>query len=519
VRAISRKVPALVAVVLVAGLGTITDASAAGGGPAAGAPGAPPLPGRIVRQTVHWHDCRTGPGDQDGGALDAAGARCADITVPLDYAHPGGRTVTVAVSRLAATDTAHRVGSLVLNLGGPATPDLTTPLAARQAMGATGARYDLIGMDPRFTGRSTPLDCHWPDAWLARSAGVDREGFDRTVRQAKRLTDDCVREHADVLPFISTTEAARDMDVVRSALGEPKLSYLGYSYGTYLGALYAQLFPQRADRIVLDSAIDPARPGPAGFPEGGPAREAALHDWAAWAARHDGVYHLGADGPAVTATVERVYRAAARRPLRVGRYLVDDSVFAGALLDPLSDDDEDSDARLAGVIEVFVQALRTGRAEPTPELDATLAGLLTGADSARHSVQTAIMCGDTDVTADPGHYWRDIQRHRAAEPVFGPMVRGITPCAFWPHGHRAAPPEVRNDVPSLVVGADGDVNAVRPMQLAMHHAMGGSRMITLSGVRTHGVYGFYGSTCVDEKVDAYLDTGRLPARDETCGPQ
>ena len=98
------------------------------------------------------------------------------------------------------------------------------------------------------------------------------------------------------------------------------------------------------------------------------------------------------------------------------------------------------------------------------------------------------------------------------------MVRNITPCAFWPTDHRKKVTKVHNKVPSLVVGSTGDINATYPMQQAMHRAMGGSRMLTLAGVRTHGVYGFFGSSCVDEKVNAYLGTGSLPAHDETCHP-
>lgn len=511
----SWKLPVLATVFLAASLSTVTDATAA---PHGGDGGAPAVPGRIAHQEVHWHDCATGPDDADGAALDAAGARCTEITVPLDYGRPSGRTTTVALSRLAATDTAHRIGGLFINLGGPATPDLTTPLLARQAMGGTGARYDLIGMDPRFTGRSTPLDCHWPDAWLTRSAGVDRQGFDRMVRQEKQLTADCVRTHADVLPFISTTASARDMDVVRSALGDTTTNYLGYSYGTELGAIYAQLFPERAGRIVLDSSVDPNHPGPAGFARGGATREAALHTWADWAAGHDDVHHFGTSGAAVMATVERVYRAAAQHPLHIGDFRVDDSAFAGVLLDPLTNDDAEGNAQVAGIIAAFVRAADTGAAEPTPALTDGLTNLLTGTYSARHSAQTAIMCGDVNVPESPEYYWRDIQRHRADEPVFGPMVRDVTPCAFWPTDHRKEVTEVHNKVPSLVVGSTGDINATYPMQQAMHRAMGGSRMLTLAGVRTHGVYGFFGSPCVDEKVNAYLGTGTLPAHDETCDP-
>lgn len=234
---------------------------AASGAAVTGAAGSDRLAG-YRHQRVDWGDCRQDVGDEAGGELDRAGARCAEITVPLDYTRPGGRAITIAMSRLAATDTANRIGVLLLNTGGPGAPGRTDVLPVRDWMGDVGARYDLIGMDPRFVGRSTPLDCGWPTGTWTRSAGPDRAGFDRVVKFERDLAERCARSQPDLLPYASTRNTARDMDLIRAVLGAPKLSYLGYSYGTYLGAVYAQLFPERAGRMVLDSAVDPQRYGP-----------------------------------------------------------------------------------------------------------------------------------------------------------------------------------------------------------------------------------------------------------------
>lgn len=145
---------------LTTGLATppAATAAAADAAPAAGL-------GRYYQQRPHWHRCAQGADDETGRALDTAGARCADVTVPLDYGKPHGRTITVAISRLKwATDTRHRIGSLLINPGGPGGPGLITGLAVRPVMKKTGARYDLIGMDPRFTGRSTPWTAACPPA-------------------------------------------------------------------------------------------------------------------------------------------------------------------------------------------------------------------------------------------------------------------------------------------------------------------------------------------------------------------
>ncbi|HKR68271.1 MAG TPA: alpha/beta fold hydrolase [Streptosporangiaceae bacterium] len=475
---------------------------------------ADPRLARFYSQHVRWHRCQRGPHDAGGKILDAAGARCADIMVPLDYAHPGRRTITIAISRLAADPSAQKVGAMIINLGGPATPVLTDVVLARQAMGATGARFDLIGMDQRFAGRSTHMNCHWNRGWLPRGAGRSRASFTEMVHLTRNLAHRCARFQRAMLPFAGTANAARDMDVIRGALGESKLSYLGYSYGTYLGAMYTQMFPGRAGRIVLDSAINPAHPGVAKG-SNGPQREAALHEWAKFAAMHDSQYHLGSTPSQVIATVYRIYRAAARHPLSVGPFRVDDTIVPAVLLDPLSDDSPANAAELAATVASLNRAAHGRPARPDAMLLHALARQLTSAGSAQRSAQTAIMCDDAPVPRSPRAYWRAIQAHRASAPLFSPVDQTITPCAFWPF-QPPPPPRIANHVPALVVNASGDINSILSMGRAMHHALAGSRMITLQGVRTHGVYLFRGSACVDGAVNAYLNTGVLPAHDMSC---
>lgn len=490
--------------------GEAAQASAGGAQPSASNPAL----ARFYAQPVRWHKCQLGPHDTGGKTLDAAGARCADIRVPLDYAHPGGRTITIAISRLAADPKAKKIGAMIINLGGPATPVLTDVVLARQAMGATGARFDLIGMDQRFSGRSTPINCRWNAGWLPRGAGRSKASFTEMVNLSRNLAQRCDRFERAMLPFAGTVNDARDMDVIRGALGEPRLSFLGYSYGTYLGATYAQMFSRRAGRIVLDSAINPAHPGVAKGDDG-PVREAALRDWAKFAASHDGQFHLGQTPAQVTATVYDIYRAAGRHPLRVGPYRVDDTIVPALLLDPLSDDSPASSAQLAIYVMALNRAAHGQSANAGKNLLAAVARQVTSSGSAQHSAATAIMCDDAPVPRSPSVYWKAIQAHRASAPLFSPVDQTITPCAFWPFQvpHQ---PRIANHVPALVVSASGDINAILPLARAMHRALAASRMITLQGVRTHGVYLFQGSACVDDAVNAYLNTGVLPTADLTC---
>lgn len=477
---------------------------------------------RYYRQHPGWGSCVKGPDDATGRGLDEAGVQCADLTVPLDYAAPAGRTITVAISRLKATDTRHRIGSILLNNGGPGGGSVQSPPDVRKAMKAVGARYDIVGFDPRFVGRSTPLDCRWPVgvSWL--SAGTGRAGFDRQVALQKGLADKCRAADASVLPHISTRNTARDMDVIRGALGERKISYLGYSYGTYLGTVYTQMFPGRYDRVVLDGALAPDDYRPRLLKGSERENEKALSDWAAWAAgRHD-TYGLGRSREEVLATVDRVVAASARGPLTVGvgadAFRVDDSHVPVLLFTGIADDTDPTRAFLGEQLSVL--KLAAEGAAPTalsPGFAATLRYLLHGGDEPS-GVQLAILCGDAAAPRDPRLYWRDIERSRAAHPLFGPLTNNIGPCAFWDRP-REEPTRVRSDVPALIVAATGDPRTTYRSSLALHGLLPSSRLVTLEGANRHALFGRYGNTCVDDQVNGYLASGKLPTKDRTCFKQ
>ncbi|GAA0246831.1 alpha/beta hydrolase [Cryptosporangium japonicum] len=451
---------------------------------------------RFYRQDVTWHGCRADADDTTGRLLDDADARCTRITVPVNYDDPGGRTLTLAVARRLGTDTDHHLGTLVVATGDPdgSRDGVLAVLQGLEPEPARGspdvaARYDLVGVDARFTGRSTRLGCDWPGGRGAVGAAPDRRAFDTGVAAAKDLAGRCAPA-TDLLPYASTRTRARDLDVVRSALAVERVAYLGWSSGAYLGAVYAQLFPTHVRRVVLDSTVTSP-------PAGGAGDRAVLADWARWAAERDATYRLGASREAVLATVEGIRRRAAGPGIPVAGRRVDASTLPG-LLRP-SADTEAAYARFSRVVQVL--GGRPGPLEPVP-------GPTEG--------EVATRCADRPANRDPESYFRDIEAHRRDEPLFGPLARNVTPCAFWPVETADRTAEPTSDVPALLVGADGDPAAPAADRRALHHAFPRSVQVTLRGAYRHRVYLYDGDPCVDKVVDEYLLGGTLPPADRDC---
>ncbi|MDT0345203.1 alpha/beta hydrolase [Streptomyces litchfieldiae] len=483
---------------------------------AGAAPAAPPSTGP---SGIGWEDC--GEGHEE---LAAAGAQCALITVPLDYTNPAGDTVGIAISRIPAADQENRRGILLANPGGPGGPGLDYPLALRPALGDVADRYDLIGFDPRFIGESSPVTCA-PAGPRAPMTGSPREIFDATVRGAADLAERCTTPegNAELLAHASTRNVARDMDSIRAALGEPALSYYGVSYGADLGAVYTQMFPERADRIVLDSSTDPSRTQYQLFQDAGPAAEAGLDEWARWTAARHAEYRLGRRAHEVRATVERLVARAERRPVAIGGYQVDATQLR-LVLRQLVQHQEDN-AALARAVRNLVDAAAGHQVEPDPLLDMWLRVLNSPDLDPVFAAPAYTFCADGGWPAGgwpdaPEDYWHAIRESRAEQPVFGPLANAIGPCPFWPGEPREPGTVIANDTPVLMLHALRDINTPYPGGVALHEALTGSRLVT-ADIRSHGVYGrgAEGKTpipCVDEAVNDYLAGGRLPAEDTSC---
>ncbi|GAA1889723.1 alpha/beta hydrolase [Streptomyces durmitorensis] len=443
-----------------------------------------------TQQKPVWEGC---------GADIPAALRCATLKVPLDYRDPGGKKIDIAISRLRTSAPGKRHGVLLSNPGGPGGPGLDMPLQLEEQLPQkVKDRYDLIGFDPRGIGRSTPVRCG-----LSADENVllrPLRTFDKNVAWAKSVADKCRTKAGDTLPHITTRNTARDMDVLRAVLGERRISYYGGSYGTALGAVYTQMFPRRADRFVLDSAVDPQQMWRGMFRTWAPQAERAFQRWTKWTAARDATYGLGDTPAAVSKSFWDVIAKADRDPI----------VVDGVPLDG------------AGVRELVRPEFYTVRAaaERVVKLKEAAEERTKGPAPAEEppsefdiSAAVAVLCGDSSWPRDPETYRRDSVRDADRYPLYGDFASGVVPCAFW---DRPVEPvtEVNNKVPALIVQNEWDSQTPLVAAQVMHRQLKGSRMVTVDEGEGHGVYST--NPCADSAVDSYLATGRLPAADVTC---
>ncbi len=242
--------------VLAAALAALANCSSSGSSSVAGT--APAGLQKFYQQKLHWAPCSPKEATESGiPAADSpkavTGFQCATLTVPLDYRHPDGQTIKLAMNRLPAADKTHRVGALLTNPGGPGESGVQFGFAAREFFTSQlRSRYDIVGMDPRGVGLSSPVEC--------KVTAAQQQAATTPVAAAALLGQACQRTSGKIIPYVGTDNAARDMDIARAALGQAKLDYYGASYGTLLGLVYAQMSPRHVGRMVLDSVYSPTAP-------------------------------------------------------------------------------------------------------------------------------------------------------------------------------------------------------------------------------------------------------------------
>ncbi|QNP71139.1 alpha/beta fold hydrolase [Streptomyces roseirectus] len=461
-------------------------------------------------QKLRWRSC------------GVPGFECATMKAPLDYAKPAAGDVRLAVARKKATGPGTRLGSLLVNPGGPggSAVGYLQQYAGLGYPAQVRARYDMVAVDPRGVARSEPVTCldgRAMDAYTQTDMTPDdpRE-TDALVASYRKFAEGCGADAPRLLRHVSTVEAARDMDVLRAALGDAKLTYVGASYGTFLGATYAGLFPERVGRLVLDGAMDPSLPArrlnldqTAGF-------ETAFQSFAKDCVRHPDCPFTGTPAQ-VGAGLKAFFRRADARPLPTGdadgRTLGEALATTGVIAAMY---DESSWERLR---EALSAAIR--------ENDG--AGLLVLADSyyerdsAGHyanlmSANAAVNCLDLPPAyATPEEIRAALPAFEKASPVFGEgMGWASLNCAYWPVRATGTPHRITADgaAPILVVGTLRDPATPYRWAQSLAAQLSSGRLLTYDG-DGHTAYG-RGSVCVDSAINAYLLRGTVPSTGLRC---
>jgi len=422
---------------------------------------------------------------------------CATLAVPVDHDEPAGPTLELALARLPATG--DRIGPLLVNFGGPGSRTVELlggfpwPDAVRQ-------RFDIVAVDPRGVGSSSPLRCGPP---AAEVYDLDHAVDDAAERQAlvelsERYAADCAERHGALLPRVGTADVARDLDLVRAALGDEQLSYLGFSYGTSIGQVYADRFPERVRAMVLDGVVDPSLDGLATAAQQAVGFEVALERWAGGCADRP-----TCPGPDPIAAVDDVLAA-----VEAGIPAGDRSLGPG-------------EATIGLALALYAESL-------WPALDQAIADardgsggeLLALADQYGSLVELpayyAVSCLDSTWPASPEEHLAAAEEAARRAPRFGEaLVNDYLRCALWPEPPDPVGAITAPDAPPLLlVSTTGDPATPHAGAVAVAERLESAVLLTNEG-EGHTIT-FQGDGCVDEVVVAYLLELQLPDGDARC---
>jgi pimeloyl-ACP methyl ester carboxylesterase len=487
---------------------------------------------RFYDQKISW-SAKACEGDEP-----PKGMECGRITVPLDYARPDAGTLELALARYRATGDAR--GSLVLNFGGPGGSGVTELAYASEDFMDLAEGYDVVSFDPRGVGRSSPVSCGADGFTTAKETEqTDVLGDPQAVlRQLRAEARKCAEHSGPVLPHIGTVNVARDLDVLRAALGDEKLNYLGFSYGTRLAAVYAAKFPDQVGRMVLDGVDTLTEPLTEQGIAGAKGQQTALESFIEWCTK-DIACPFGQDTRTAREEVVRLVRSLDEDPVPTsfgGSFSGQDLV--GAIGQALYSEDlwpsleralasllEDGDTR---AIETFagggvIWPVRAETEETGEETEGTLAD---EEDIPLDNLPAALMavnCADDPDRPTAGQITRDLARLRAdyerASPVFGTYrLTQVLMCHGRPKGTDFIREKVKDvDTPKmLLIGTRGDPATPYRWTVQTAERLGSSAVVLDN--RGEGHTGYSSSTCVHRKVDDFLLYGDLPPSGSSCGP-
>jgi pimeloyl-ACP methyl ester carboxylesterase len=452
------------------------------------------------------------------GELRNSGAECATLRVPLDHDDPRGSQASIALSRIRATAPASRYqGPMLVNPGGPGASGLTMPAYMVGALPESiASSYDWIGFDPRGVGRSRPaVRCDRRYFSLNRPDYFPKPAANRKQwQQRSRAYAAQCRANGKILRNIRTEDVARDVELMRIALGVERISYFGFSYGTYLGQVYATLHPQRLHRVVFDSNVNPRRVFYRANLDQDESFQKVFRRWFAWIADNAAVYSLGTSRRQVERRFTNTQAALAERPAggKIGPAEWID-IFQTAAYSTYSWSD------LAGLFSRFA---RTGTARPL--VREFTSGIDYGDDNS-FAVYNAVQCTDAPWPRTWRRWARDNWRtYRKAPLMTWPNAWFNAPCLYWPApaGQRF-PVDGSQAPPALLVSGTLDAATPYSGSEAVRWIFPQSRLVAIRAETGHAT-SLDGNPCVQSILHRYLATGALPARragtgaDVTCNP-
>lgn len=490
---------------------------------------------QYLDQDIEWSTCPERPD-----------AQCGSITVPIDYANPDDASIAMPVIRVPATDPNSRLGVLTFPPGGPGSSGFDHVLnsADDPAMMRLGERYDLIGWDPRGFGRSAAIQCLSDDEmddYLATDfVPTDDAGVDRVIAAHREFADGCARNAGQLLGFVGPEVVVKDMDILRSALGEERLNILGISYGTSLAQHYAQQFGDRLGRMVLDSVDNPATDaGVDSYDDDANATDPQ--------ADSDPGFSSEIDDPDKIVTMI-LARCTEQEDCALGQDHDAAQAALSALIDKVTAKPIPlPDGRQLGISMLLTAAFQATYAEEEwPDLTrgiadalngddgtklASLADYFDGRDSSGHYNHKrdyfwSVLClagdpsayrkrSDQEITA---HLNRDASQSASRSPLFGAFdAYSKSVCSFWPLPPTVAPaPIVLDNLPPiLLVNNTGDPATPAADAQVVADALKGS-VLVLSQRDDHDAFG-HGSQCIDDIVVNYFFEGTLPPPGTRCG--
>ena len=448
-------------------------------------------------------------------------AQCGTVTVPQDWRTakdgkaPDGKTFDIAVMRIRSSKQQNRIGSILVNPGGPGASGISLAANLANQVPVLMSRFDLVGFDPRGVEESASVKCI-PDATIDQSYGYEPDPisdaqFQGAVAIAKQIASGCSAKFGDQLGLYSTEQTARDMDAIRAALGEPKLNYLGFSYGTLLGAVYAQLFPKNIRAMVLDGALDPTLSPVDGSEIQAVGFERAFTNFSNWCKATPNQCPIAPDP---RAAVENALDAARTNPVKGtrGRNATAGWVLTGVLSSLYAKEGWQPMAQ--GIADLrkgdsrIIFALADAYAERDPS------GHYTTLVDANYAVN----CADSEKYPTVDQIRTLQSQWRAKYPLFGgPLALGMLGCAVWQAKHDPYPVGPATGAPTiLVVGTKGDPATPFESTAKLADMLGTGQVVAWDG---EGHTAYPSTKCIRDAVENYFIDLTIPQKGLTCPPQ